>query len=151
RKGDDSQRPPRARPAADRRPVRLLHVPPVQPRGAPPPGARARDAGRAARHAPQPALLPPSHAGAARGARRGRVSRRGRDRGGGLGVAVATAWAQTGDAAGPPPLVVQFAPIVLIAAIVYFLLIRPEQQRRREIKGQVDALKRNDQVVLSCG
>jgi preprotein translocase subunit YajC len=64
---------------------------------------------------------------------------------------VAIAWAQTGEAAGPPPLAVQFAPIVLIAGIVYFLLIRPEQQRRREIKSQVDALKRNDQVVLTCG
>jgi preprotein translocase subunit YajC len=64
---------------------------------------------------------------------------------------VSTAWAQTGEPAGPPPMMVQLAPLVLIGLIFYFLLIRPEQRRRRELQDQVAGLKRNDQVVLASG
>ncbi len=61
------------------------------------------------------------------------------------------AWAQGGETSGPPPMIVQLAPLVLIGAIFYFLLIRPEQRRRKELETQVAALKRNDQVVLVSG
>jgi preprotein translocase subunit YajC len=63
---------------------------------------------------------------------------------------VSTAWAQTGEATGPPP----FYPIgfiVLMVAIFYFVLLRPEQRRRREHETLIASVKRNDQVVLSCG
>jgi preprotein translocase subunit YajC len=64
---------------------------------------------------------------------------------------VATAWAENGEAVGPPDMMVQLAPLVMIGAIFYLLLIRPEQRRRRELAAQVAGLKRNDQVVLSSG
>ena len=61
-----------------------------------------------------------------------------------------TAWAQGGET-GPPPMMMQLAPLVLIGAIFYFLLIRPEQRRRKELEGQVSGLKRNDQIVFASG
>lgn len=61
-----------------------------------------------------------------------------------------TAWAQSGEP-GPPPMLVQLAPLLLIGAIFYFLLIRPEQRRRKDLQNQIAGLKRNDQVVLSSG
>jgi preprotein translocase subunit YajC len=63
---------------------------------------------------------------------------------------VGTAWAQTGEASGPPPLY-NIGFIVLMFAIFYFVLLRPEQRRRREHDKLIAAVKRNDQVVLSCG
>ena len=68
----------------------------------------------------------------------------------GLGVSVSTAWAQTGEASGPPPLY-NIGFIVLMFAIFYFVLLRPEQRRRKEQDALVAAVKRNDQVVLSSG
>lgn len=55
--------------------------------------------------------------------------------------------AATGAAGG----LVQFAPIALIFVIFYFLLIRPQQQRQKELKGQIAALKRGDRVVTAGG
>jgi preprotein translocase subunit YajC len=63
---------------------------------------------------------------------------------------VSTAWAQTGEAAGPPPFY-NIGFIVLMFAIFYFVLLRPEQRRRREHDRLVAGVKRNDQVVMSCG
>ena len=63
---------------------------------------------------------------------------------------VGTAWAQTGEATGPPPLY-NIGFIVLMFAIFYFILLRPEQRRRKEHDQLLSELKRNDQVVLSCG
>ena len=45
----------------------------------------------------------------------------------------------------------QLAPLALIGAIFYFLLIRPEQRKRKELEGQVAALKRNDKIVFASG
>jgi preprotein translocase subunit YajC len=63
---------------------------------------------------------------------------------------VGTAWAQAGEASGPPPFY-NIGFIVLMFAIFYFILLRPEQRRRREHDQLLAGLKRNDQVVLSCG
>jgi preprotein translocase subunit YajC len=63
---------------------------------------------------------------------------------------VSDAWAQTGQESGPPPLY-NIGFIVLMFAIFYFVLMRPEQRRRREHDKLVAGVKRNDQVVLSCG
>ena len=46
---------------------------------------------------------------------------------------------------------VQFAPLVLIFAVFYFLLIRPQQQRQKELRSMLGALKRGDRVVTGGG
>ena len=61
-----------------------------------------------------------------------------------------TGFGQTGEGGGPPAFLnVGF--LVLLFSIFYFLLIRPEQKRRRDQEALAANLKRNDQVVLSCG
>lgn len=48
-------------------------------------------------------------------------------------------------------MVIQFAPFALIAVLFYFLLIRPQQQRAKEHRESISAIKRGDTVVLSSG
>jgi preprotein translocase subunit YajC len=45
----------------------------------------------------------------------------------------------------------QFAPLVLIFAVFYFLLIRPQQQKQKEMRGMLSALKRGDKIVTGGG
>jgi len=45
----------------------------------------------------------------------------------------------------------QFLPIVLIFIVFYFLLIRPQQQRQKQLKATLGALKRGDRVVTAGG
>jgi preprotein translocase subunit YajC len=45
----------------------------------------------------------------------------------------------------------QFAPLILIFAVFYFLLIRPQQQKQKEMRGMLQALKRGDKVVTGGG
>lgn len=45
----------------------------------------------------------------------------------------------------------QFAPLVMIFAVFYFLLIRPQQQKQKEMRGMLAALKRGDKVVTGGG
>lgn len=45
----------------------------------------------------------------------------------------------------------QFLPLVLIFGVFYFLLIRPQQQRAKEMKAMLLALKRGDRVVTGGG
>jgi preprotein translocase subunit YajC len=45
----------------------------------------------------------------------------------------------------------QFLPIVLIFGVFYFLLIRPQQQRQKEMKRTLAAMKRGDRVVTGGG
>ena len=45
----------------------------------------------------------------------------------------------------------QFAPLVLIFGVFYFMLIRPQQQRAKEMKKSLAALKRGDRVVTAGG
>jgi preprotein translocase subunit YajC len=45
----------------------------------------------------------------------------------------------------------QFAPLVLIFGVFYFLLIRPQQQKQKEMRGMLAALKRGDKVVTGGG
>jgi len=63
---------------------------------------------------------------------------------------VGTAYAQTGESGGPPA-VLNIGFLAVLVAIFYFLLIRPEQKRRRDQESLVAGLKRNDQIVMSCG
>ncbi len=62
---------------------------------------------------------------------------------------ISPAYAQ--DAAGILGSATQFAPLVLIFAVFYFLLIRPQQQKQKEMRGMLAALKRGDKVVTGGG
>jgi preprotein translocase subunit YajC len=45
----------------------------------------------------------------------------------------------------------QFLPLVLIFVVFYFLLIRPNQQKQKEMRQMISALKRGDRVVTGGG
>ena len=45
----------------------------------------------------------------------------------------------------------QFLPIVLIFGVFYVLLIRPQQQRQKELKASLAAMKRGDRVITGGG
>jgi preprotein translocase subunit YajC len=45
----------------------------------------------------------------------------------------------------------QFLPLILIFAIMYFLLIRPQQQKAKQHKSMVEAVKRGDRIVTQGG
>lgn len=45
----------------------------------------------------------------------------------------------------------QFLPLVLIFGVFYFLLIRPQQQKQREMRNMLAAVKRGDRVVTGGG
>ena len=65
---------------------------------------------------------------------------------------ISTAHAQAaGGAAGGGDIFVQLMPLVLIFVVFYFLLIRPQQQRAKQHRAMVDALKKGDQVVTAGG
>ena len=44
-----------------------------------------------------------------------------------------------------------FLPLILIFAVFYFLLIRPQQQKQKETRQMIAALKRGDRVVTGGG
>lgn len=49
------------------------------------------------------------------------------------------------------PLLVNFAPFIVVFVLFYFLLIRPQQNRAKAHAASVSAIKRGDTVVLSNG
>jgi preprotein translocase subunit YajC len=62
---------------------------------------------------------------------------------------ISPAYAQ--DVSGMLGSATQFAPLVLIFAVFYFLLIRPQQQKQKEMRGMISAIKRGDRVVTGGG
>ena len=48
-------------------------------------------------------------------------------------------------------ILVQILPLVLIFVVFYFLLIRPQQKRAKQHKAMLEALKKGDQVLTTCG
>ena len=62
---------------------------------------------------------------------------------------ISPAYAQ--DVAGMFGSATQFLPLVLIFVVFYFLLIRPQQQRQKETRQMISALKRGDRVVTGGG
>jgi preprotein translocase subunit YajC len=62
---------------------------------------------------------------------------------------ITPAYAQTG--AGGADFILQLVPILLMFVIFYFLLFRPQQQRAKQHREMIAAVKRNDTVVLSGG
>ncbi len=72
-----------------------------------------------------------------------------------MSLLISTAYAQDAAAnAGPLGGLGQFAsvlPIVLVFAVFYFLLLRPQQQRQKQLKATLSALRRGDRVVTAGG
>ena len=62
---------------------------------------------------------------------------------------ISPAFAQ--DATGMLGGATQFLPLVLIFVVFYFLLIRPQQQKQKETRQMISALKRGDRVVTGGG
>jgi len=44
-----------------------------------------------------------------------------------------------------------FVPFILIFVIFYFLLIRPQKQKQKKLKQQVDAMRTGDKVITAGG
>jgi preprotein translocase subunit YajC len=62
---------------------------------------------------------------------------------------ISPAYAQ--DASGMLGSATSFLPLVLIFAVFYFLLIRPQQQKQKESRAMISAIKRGDRVVTGGG
>lgn len=62
---------------------------------------------------------------------------------------ISPAYAQ--DPAGMLGGATQFLPLVLIFVVFYFLLIRPQQQKQKDMRRMLAALKRGDRVVTGGG
>ena len=62
---------------------------------------------------------------------------------------ISPAYAQ--DASGILGSATSFLPLVLIFAVFYFLLIRPQQQKQKETRSMISAVKRGDRVVTGGG
>jgi preprotein translocase subunit YajC len=64
------------------------------------------------------------------------------------------AYAQAAGGAAPgggSAMFVQFVPLVLIFVVFYFLLIRPQQQKLKQHRALIDAVKKGDSVVTGGG
>ena len=69
------------------------------------------------------------------------------------------AYAQAAGAAGPAAggamggmaAFIGFAPYLAIFAIFYFLVLRPQQQRAKQHRAMIDAVKKGDSVVTGGG
>jgi len=64
---------------------------------------------------------------------------------------ISTAYAQAGGLFDSQSAVIQFLPLVLIFVVFYFLLIRPQQQKQKQHRTMLDALRRGDRVVTGGG
>jgi preprotein translocase subunit YajC len=62
---------------------------------------------------------------------------------------ISPAYAQ--DLSGMLGSATQFLPLLLIFGVFYFLLIRPQQQRQKEMRAMLAAIKRGDRVVTGGG
>jgi preprotein translocase subunit YajC len=47
--------------------------------------------------------------------------------------------------------VAQFLPLIMIFGVFYFLLIRPQQQKQKELRNMIAAVRRGDRVVTGGG
>ncbi len=59
--------------------------------------------------------------------------------------------AYAAGAAGPDSLLLQFAPMIVIAVLFWFLLIRPQQKRTKEHAALLNTLQKGDEVTLTSG
>ncbi len=63
------------------------------------------------------------------------------------------AYAQAAGAApsGATAIFLQMAPLALIFVIFWFLLIRPQQQKMKQHRAMIDAVKKGDSIVTGGG
>jgi preprotein translocase subunit YajC len=47
--------------------------------------------------------------------------------------------------------IVQFAPLVAIFGLFYWLILRPQQQKQKQLRAQIAAVKRGDRVITAGG
>ena len=68
-------------------------------------------------------------------------------------ISPAYAQAATGAAApdGMSAFLVNMMPLLLIFVVFWFLIFRPQQQRAKQHRAKLDAVKRGDQVVTGGG
>jgi len=59
--------------------------------------------------------------------------------------------AGAGAAGGTSAFLIQVVPLILLFAIFWFLIIRPQQQRAKQHRAMVDAVKKGDDVVTGGG
>ncbi|GAA3681552.1 MAG: preprotein translocase subunit YajC [Acetobacter sp.] len=64
---------------------------------------------------------------------------------------IPAAYAQTAGGSGGASGILSFLPFVAVFAIMYFLLIRPQQQRQKQLKSELKALRRGDRIVTAGG
>jgi len=64
---------------------------------------------------------------------------------------ITPAYAQAGGLFDSQSAMVQILPFVLIFVVFYFLLIRPQQQKQKQHRSMLDALRRGDRVVTGGG
>jgi preprotein translocase subunit YajC len=63
---------------------------------------------------------------------------------------ITPAYAQAAGGGGSDMLV-QIAPLALIFVVFYFFLIRPQQQKAKQTRAMLDAVRRGDRVVTAGG
>ncbi|MGH6934370.1 MAG: preprotein translocase subunit YajC [Dongiaceae bacterium] len=64
---------------------------------------------------------------------------------------ITPAYAQAAGAASAGLDMMSFLPLVLIFVVFYFLLIRPQQQKAKQHRTMISAVRRGDQVVTAGG
>src|ERR1051326_3789079 len=66
---------------------------------------------------------------------------------------ISPAYAQSSGMSGlmDQSALVQFLPLALIFVVFYFLLIRPQQQKQKQHRAMIDALRRGDRIVTGGG
>jgi preprotein translocase subunit YajC len=65
---------------------------------------------------------------------------------------ISSAYAQgLGDMFSGAGGVAQFLPLIMIFGVFYFLLIRPQQQKQKELRNMIAAVRRGDRVVTGGG
>jgi len=67
---------------------------------------------------------------------------------------ISPAYAQAAAGSAPDAttaFLVQIMPLVLIFAVFWFLIFRPQQQRAKQQRAKLDAVKKGDQVITGGG
>jgi len=66
-------------------------------------------------------------------------------------ITLAHAQSLFGGGDGASSTLVQIAPLALIFVVFYFFLIRPQQQKAKEQKAMLNAIRRGDRIVTGGG
>jgi preprotein translocase subunit YajC len=64
---------------------------------------------------------------------------------------ITPAYAQAAAGGDTSSMLVQLAPLALIFVVFYFFLIRPQQQKAKQQRSMLDAIRRGDRIVTGGG